>query len=111
MSVQQNHGPWLLSYAHDRRAHKHRCWCCGRILQTGDSVWMARTGNRQTKAIHEACGTTHFGGGESEWNYLEALAVQIALWWNPKLTDRELTAQARAVVVSATRTSSSTHPN
>ena len=101
MRSQQNHGPCLLSYAHDRRAHRHRCWCCRRILQTGDSVWMARTGNRQTRAIHEACGPTHFGGAESEWNYLDALAVQMVLWWNPELTDRELTAQAREAVDQA----------
>lgn len=46
---------WETTYQHDRRAHRHRCRCCGVILQAGDSVLMARVAGGKTLAIHAAC--------------------------------------------------------
>jgi hypothetical protein len=40
-----------IDYRHDRRAHRHRCRCCSKILNEGDRVLMARVG-KGTVAIH-----------------------------------------------------------
>ena len=42
----------VATYAADRRKHRHRCACgCNTIVQPGTQVFMARTGNRQTRVI------------------------------------------------------------
>lgn len=46
---------WQIKYAHDRRAHRHRCIVCRRILETGDDVLMYRAGNKKTRAAHFEC--------------------------------------------------------
>ena len=48
---------WETTYKHDRRAHRHRCHCCARILTEGEAVlmWRIRHG---TKAVHLACADT-----------------------------------------------------
>lgn len=40
---------WPMTYAADRRKHRHRCACgCNTIVQPGASVFMARVGNKKT---------------------------------------------------------------
>jgi hypothetical protein len=48
--------PIQISYAHDRRKHRHRCRCCAKIVDAGQPVIMAKVGDRKTWVIHEACG-------------------------------------------------------
>ncbi len=43
---------WRMTYAADRRKHKHRCRHCNRIVQPGEEVFMARVRNGQTRVIH-----------------------------------------------------------
>lgn len=54
-----------LEYKHDRRAHRHRCRCCRRILTEGERVLMARVGRSgRTWAIHiDPCASVPFVGG------------------------------------------------
>lgn len=47
--------PWECDYAHDRRKHRHRCRCCGKIINAGERVLMARVANRTTWALHAGC--------------------------------------------------------
>lgn len=47
---------WRVTYAADRRKHKHRCRHCNRIVQPGEDVFMARLKNGKTKVLHvERC--------------------------------------------------------
>jgi hypothetical protein len=43
------------SYAHDRRAHRHRCQCCRKIVNAGEAVYMAKVQTKKTRVVHEAC--------------------------------------------------------
>lgn len=43
---------WRMTYAADRRKHKHRCRHCNRIVQPGEEVFMARMLNGKTKVLH-----------------------------------------------------------
>ena len=43
------------SYAHDRRAHRHRCQCCNKIVNAGEAVYMAKVATKKTRVVHEAC--------------------------------------------------------
>lgn len=45
---------WEADYAHDRRAHRHRCACCNRIIEAGERVLMCRR-RKGTIALHLAC--------------------------------------------------------
>jgi|SoimicmetaTmtLPC_FD_contig_121_52237_length_2056_multi_3_in_0_out_0_3 hypothetical protein len=45
------------TYANDRRKHRHRCQCCGKIINVGDRVVMWRLG-RITRAVHIECQDT-----------------------------------------------------
>lgn len=54
--MKRPNGPWLVTYAHDRRGHAHRCRQCNRIIKAGEQVYMARIEPKKTKAIHVACG-------------------------------------------------------
>lgn len=51
---------WDATYAHDRRAHRHRCRCCSRIVEAGEAVVMARVDGRTTWTIHAACAAKPF---------------------------------------------------
>ena len=47
---------WETIYRHDRRAHRHRCFACRRILTEGERVFMGRVaGTRRTHAAHIEC--------------------------------------------------------
>ena len=50
------------TYAHDRRKHRHRCQCCNRIINEGESVvmWAISGGSR---ALHVACAERGTGLG------------------------------------------------
>lgn len=68
---------WETDYQHDRRAHRHRCRCCNRIIDAGERVLMARVAGGKTFAIHiecadrpHPCGT--YRDAMTEWG-LEAL--------------------------------------
>ena len=43
-----------MTYAHDRRKHRHKCQCCGKILREGERVLMYRFGATKTRAVHLA---------------------------------------------------------
>lgn len=54
--------PYETVYAHDRRKHRHRCRCCGRIIEAGERVLMWRV-RKGTRALHLACdGVADFTG-------------------------------------------------
>lgn len=42
-------------YAHDRRAHRHRCQCCRKIVNAGEPVFMAKVQAKKTRVVHETC--------------------------------------------------------
>lgn len=47
---------WETNYAHDRRAHRHRCQCCRRIVNAGERVLMVKTVRKTTVVCHvEPC--------------------------------------------------------
>jgi hypothetical protein len=79
------------SYAHDRRAHRHRCRCCGKVLETGDKAFMARTAAKTTWAIHDACGEKRHS---SQYTWREVMRVwafdhQIKCWGLSKTEPRD----------------------
>lgn len=46
----------VIDYAHDRRAHRHRCQGCNKIVNAGEPVYMARVANKKTRVVHrEPC--------------------------------------------------------
>lgn len=46
---------WPMTYAADRRKHRHRCACgCNTIVQPGASVLMARVGDKKTRVMIDA---------------------------------------------------------
>lgn len=45
-----------IDYRHDRRAHRHRCRCCGVVVNAGERVIMARVADRKTWVLHLECG-------------------------------------------------------
>lgn len=44
--------PYETIYAHDRRAHRHRCFYCGKILNSGEPVIMWKASAKVTRAMH-----------------------------------------------------------
>lgn len=52
---------WESEYKHDRRKHRHRCRCCRRIIEAGESVVMWKHYDYRQKhayAVHAACAET-----------------------------------------------------
>lgn len=45
----------VASYANDRRAHRHRCKCCRRVIEAGDAALMAKVEAKRTIAVHAEC--------------------------------------------------------
>lgn len=43
------------TYAHERRAHRHRCQCCRKIINAGESVVMYSVDHKTSRALHIAC--------------------------------------------------------
>jgi hypothetical protein len=64
---------WTAAYQHGRRKARHRCRCCSRILNAGESVIMARVAHDQTIAIHALCGDVRHG--TADWTWREAMAM------------------------------------
>jgi len=46
---------WEAIYKNDRRAHRHRCVCCNRIINAGEPVVMCYRSPRGTLAMHAGC--------------------------------------------------------
>lgn len=42
-------------YANDRRAHRHRCQCCNRIVTAGEPVVMWKTDHKTSRVLHADC--------------------------------------------------------
>lgn len=57
---------WECDYAFDRRAHRHRCRCCSKIINVGERVIMTRV-RGGTFAIHALCGTLQHSAGGWTW--------------------------------------------
>jgi hypothetical protein len=55
------------SYSHERRAHRHKCQCCGKIVNTGEAVVMYRIGLR-TRVVHQSEAVRVVSG---EYSYLD----------------------------------------
>lgn len=45
---------WECEYKKDRRKHRHRCFCCRRIIQPGMRVLMCRI-SKGTRTAHIEC--------------------------------------------------------
>lgn len=43
------------SYAHDRRNHRHRCQCCNKIVNQGETVLMYKISAKVSRVLHIAC--------------------------------------------------------
>jgi len=43
------------TYAHDRRAHRHRCLCCHRVINAGEQVAMWKISHKVSRAVHAGC--------------------------------------------------------
>lgn len=46
---------WETDYRHDRRAHRHRCLACHRIVNEGERVVMAKISDRVSRTLHLEC--------------------------------------------------------
>ena len=55
---------WEMTYANDRRKHNHRCMCCSKIIQAGETVLMCRQ-HKGTVAVHIACADRQHSPGNS----------------------------------------------
>lgn len=62
----------VTSYARDRRAYRHRCRCCGKVIEIGDAAVMARVANKTTWAIHATCADKRHG---SQYSWGEVMKV------------------------------------
>jgi hypothetical protein len=70
---------WTADYQHDRRAHRHRCRCCNRILDAGDRVLFCRYSHKGCYVIHIACADKQHG--TADWTWRDAMAA----WGNDYL--------------------------
>lgn len=43
------------TYAHDRRAHRHRCQCCRKIVNAGETVIMYKIDAKTSRVLHTGC--------------------------------------------------------
>lgn len=43
---------WECEYRADRRKHNHRCFCCQKVIKTGEAVLMCRVAGGGCKACH-----------------------------------------------------------
>lgn len=70
------------SYAHDRRAHRHRCRCCRKVLEAGDIAVMARIADKTTWALHADCAEKPHSPGATWGQMLKrwAFGHQIKVW-------------------------------
>ena len=44
-----------VTYANDRRKHRHRCQCCSKIVCVGETVLMYRVSSKSTRVLHTEC--------------------------------------------------------
>lgn len=64
---------WEATYSHSRRAARHRCRCCRKVLNAGDAAVMARVSGGSTLAIHAGCAAAGFAN--SVWTWRDAMAA------------------------------------
>lgn len=62
---------WETEYKHDRRAHRHRCKGCGKILNAGERVIMCKV-RAGSVAAHIACADRPHGSTETGWTLRDA---------------------------------------
>lgn len=56
-----------IDYRHDRRAHRHRCRCCRRVINDGERVVMTRLKGKSW-AIHVSpCADLQYGSSAFVW--------------------------------------------
>lgn len=89
---------WQAEYAHDRRAHRHRCRVCNRVINAGELVWMARVADKTTKAIHEECSEKASIGGLTA---LGLLAAHAYAFRNPHWSERRVHCTAGLAIAIA----------
>lgn len=65
---------WQTTYRHDRRAHRHRCAGCNRIINEGESVLMCRTVAKKSRAAHTEC-AAKLHGVSGRWTLADAMAA------------------------------------
>lgn len=44
-----------ITYAHDRRKHRHKCQCCRKIVNAGERVVMYKINHKISRVFHVAC--------------------------------------------------------
>jgi len=44
--------PYETEYRHERRSARHRCLCCARIINAGESVLMWKASAKVTRVVH-----------------------------------------------------------
>lgn len=89
---------WRGSYSHDRREHRHRCRVCNRIINAGETVWMARTAWKVTKAIHDdGCAEQRAGSVSS----VELLGMHAATYRDPSISESRALAISQAAIALA----------
>ena len=91
---------WSCEYAHDRRAHRHRCRACNKIIDAGELVFMARASGRKTIAIHYACAGAREADGISAIERMEFIGVSHAAKCGSRLAKQWLD-KNRQVLVAA----------
>lgn len=67
---------WPMTYAADRRKHRHRCICgCNTIVQPGMEVFMAKVDNRKTRVLRADHADRLHSTPEAGWTAREALEL------------------------------------
>lgn len=66
-----------MTYSSSRRKHSHRCQCCRKIIQEGDTVIMAKVVGKATRCMHEACAAKPFAASRfTGREFLEAWGME-----------------------------------
>lgn len=93
--------PWLVTYAHDRRTHRHRCQLCRKIVNAGEPVWMARVANRTTRVLHAKVCADSPTFGLNGATQLELLSAHQIAHLDKSLAGEKPLVLARAAVAAA----------
>lgn len=66
---------WSMTYSRSRRPHAHRCSCCNKIVQDGETVLMARR-HKGTVVIHDTCRDAPYGAEGTPFTYRDFIEVR-----------------------------------
>jgi hypothetical protein len=82
---------WECEYKNDRRNHRHRCFCCNRIVEPGMRVLMCRHGDG-TRTAHIECVDRPHGNFAkiTTRRVMEIWGLQVLKRQGWKVTDEEL---------------------